>query len=108
LKAAVRSELDILVKTIAAAAPVAQIYLFGSYAYGTPHKDSDLDIYVVLKDESPVRDIDAIHLIRAAIAPAQSMPVDLLALKASRFRDRQDGVATIERVIAEKGVKLYG
>jgi len=25
--------------------PVEQIWLFGSYAYGTPHKDSDLDSY---------------------------------------------------------------
>ena len=27
-----------------------KIILFGSYAYGTPHKDSDYDFYVVLKD----------------------------------------------------------
>jgi predicted nucleotidyltransferase len=26
-----------------------KIYLFGSYAYGTPHKDSDYDFFVVLK-----------------------------------------------------------
>ena len=27
------------------------ILLFGSYAYGTPHEDSDIDILVVTKDE---------------------------------------------------------
>jgi len=27
-----------------------KIILFGSYAYGKPHKDSDIDIYVVTKD----------------------------------------------------------
>jgi transcriptional regulator with XRE-family HTH domain len=32
-------------------------YLFVSYAYGTPHKDSDLDLYVVLKDGLPMRDL---------------------------------------------------
>jgi len=25
--------------------------LFGSYAYGTPNEDSDIDLYVVTKDE---------------------------------------------------------
>ena len=28
-----------------------KIILFGSYAYGTPNKDSDLDIYIVTNDE---------------------------------------------------------
>lgn len=27
------------------------VVLFGSYAYGTPNKDSDIDLYVVTKDE---------------------------------------------------------
>jgi len=28
-----------------------KIILFGSYAYGKPHQDSDIDLYVVTKDE---------------------------------------------------------
>jgi len=28
-----------------------KIILFGSYAYGTPNEDSDLDLYVVTKDD---------------------------------------------------------
>ena len=28
------------------------VLLFGSHAYGTPHHDSDLDIFVVLNDNS--------------------------------------------------------
>ena len=28
-----------------------QVVLFGSYAYGTPTKDSDIDLYVVTNDE---------------------------------------------------------
>jgi len=27
------------------------VLLFGSYAYGTPHKDSDIDLLVVTKDD---------------------------------------------------------
>jgi predicted nucleotidyltransferase len=28
-----------------------KVILFGSYAYGNPNKDSDIDLYVVTKDE---------------------------------------------------------
>ena len=28
-----------------------KIILFGSYAYGTPHKDSDIDLYIVSSDD---------------------------------------------------------
>ena len=28
-----------------------KVILFGSYAYGTPNIDSDIDLYVVTKDE---------------------------------------------------------
>jgi predicted nucleotidyltransferase len=34
------------------AMPVSAIYLFGSYAYGTPSENSDLDIYIVTSDKS--------------------------------------------------------
>jgi predicted nucleotidyltransferase len=43
-----------------------KIILFGSYAYGTPHEDSDVDILVVM----PCRNqIDAALLIHDAIEP---------------------------------------
>ena len=32
-----------------------KIILFGSYAYGTPHEDSDVDILVVMKARSQLR-----------------------------------------------------
>jgi predicted nucleotidyltransferase len=46
---AVQVELDALTKVIVETVPVEQIYLFGSYAYGTPPKDSDLDLYLERK-----------------------------------------------------------
>ncbi|GHU62342.1 hypothetical protein FACS189445_5240 [Spirochaetia bacterium] len=55
----IRNELDTLTKIIVDTVPVDQIYLFGSYANGTPRKDSDLDLYVVLSDEAPMRDLEA-------------------------------------------------
>ena len=40
-----------------------KIYLFGSYAYGEPHKDSDLDFYVVLSPHSNLRPIEAMKVV---------------------------------------------
>jgi predicted nucleotidyltransferase len=103
----VRAELDALTKVIVETVPVEQVYLFGSYAYGTPHKDSDLDLYVVFKDDLPMREIDALIAAGIAMDPVQTMPVDLLGLKLNRFLDRKTD-ATLERKIAREGVKLYG
>ena len=89
------------------AIPVEQIYLFGSYAYGTPHKDSDLDLYVVLKDDLPLRDLDAGLQIRMAIARKRSMPVDIIAKKKKDFVNRLSGM-TLERIVNRDGVRIYG
>jgi predicted nucleotidyltransferase len=104
---AVRAELDRLKELIINAIPVEQIYLFGSYAYGKPHKYSDLDLYVVLKDDVPMRDLDAGLQIRMAIARKKSMPVDIVAKKKSDFVNRLDGI-TLERTVNRDGIRIYG
>lgn len=40
-----------VVKRIVSAVDPEKIILFGSYAYGKPNKESDLDLLVVVKDE---------------------------------------------------------
>jgi len=104
---AVQAELDKLKELIINAIPVEQIYLFGSYAYGTPHKDSDLDLYVVLKDDLPLRDLDAGLQIRLAIDRKKSMPVDIIAKKKRDFVNRLDDI-TLERIVNRDGVRIYG
>ena len=103
----VKQELDAITKVIADTVPVETIYLFGSHAYGTPHKDSDLDLYVVFKDELPMRELEALFAISAAIAPVQHSPVDVIGLKQNRFLHRAVH-ATLERTITREGIKLYG
>ncbi|GHU75234.1 hypothetical protein FACS189461_1100 [Spirochaetia bacterium] len=87
--------------------PVEQMYLFGSYAVGKPHKDSDLDIYVVISDDTPYRATDAISIIYNAIYDKKTMPVDILVSKKSQFEDRRLG-PTIEKEVAANGKLLYG
>jgi predicted nucleotidyltransferase len=107
MDAAVQAELDKLKDLIINAIPVEQIYLFGSYAYGTPHKDSDLDLYVVIKDDFPLRDLDAGLQIRMAIDRKKSMPVDIVAKKKKDFVNRLDDI-TLERIVNRDGVRIYG
>ena len=104
---AVQAELDKLKELIINAMPVEQIYLFGSYAYGTPRKDSDLDLYVVLKDDLPLRDLDAGLQIALAIARKKSMPVDIIAKNKKDFVNRLNDI-TLERKVNRDGIRIYG
>jgi predicted nucleotidyltransferase len=103
----IQTELGTLKNIIINTLPVEQIILFGSYAYGTPHKDSDLDLYVVLKDEVQMRLIDAAIKIRLAIDRKKSMPVDIITNKYARYQKIKSN-ATLERTIAREGIKIYG
>ena len=82
-----------------------KIFLFGSYAYGIPHKDSDYDFYVVLKDgiENPLLVMQKIY---RYMCDTNYIPVDVLANYKSHFEQRCD-LPTIERTIAKKGLVLY-
>jgi predicted nucleotidyltransferase len=82
-----------------------KIFLFGSYAYGTPHKGSDYDFYVVLKDgmENPLLVLQKIY---EYMCDTNYIPVDVLANYKSRF-ERRSVQPTIERTIVKKGVVLY-
>lgn len=103
----IQSELDRLKDLIINTIPVEQIFLFGSYANGTPHKNSDLDIYVVVKDEYPLRGIDAGLQISMAIARKKSMPVDIVAKKKTDFVNRLNDI-TLERKVNNEGILIYG
>ena len=107
MDAAIQAELEKLKELIINAIPVEQIFLFGSYAYGNPRKDSDLDLYVVLKDDVPMRDIDAGLHIRFAIDRQKSMPVDIIAKKKSSFLKRINAI-TLEQKVNQKGIQIYG
>ena len=50
--------IDIIKESILKYVQAKYIYLFGSYAYGNPTEDSDIDIYVVTPDN--INNIDEI------------------------------------------------
>ncbi|GHT44276.1 hypothetical protein FACS189454_01220 [Planctomycetales bacterium] len=103
----ITNELERIVKIIVQTVPVERIYLFGSYAYGVPNEESDIDIYVVLNDDTPFDASEARDKIGLALYKQKTLPADILALKKSRFEYRQ-GTVTLENEVANKGVVLYG
>lgn len=103
----IQDELNILKDIIVKTVPVEQIFLFGSFAGGTPHADSDLDLYVVVPDNVNIREIDAMRLIRKAIRDRKTMPVDVIVGKKDKF-NRLKSTPSIERQIVRKGMMLYG
>jgi len=92
---------DIIVNAI----PIEKLYLFGSYAYGTPREDSDYDFYAVIPNDS-MRPLEAIQKIYGAMWGVKTKPMDVLAGTVEIF-DRRSKLLTMERTIAEKGVVLY-
>jgi len=103
----IHNELNLLKKAILETVPVEQIFLFGSYAEGSPNVNSDLDILVIMPDNTDIREIDAMKLIHKAIGDVKTMPVDIIVSKKSKFNQRKS-TPTLERQIDEEGVKLYG
>ena len=103
----IQDELKVLTDIIVNTVQVENIFLFGSYANGTPHDNSDLDIFVIMSDDSDIREIDAIRLIRKAIRDKKTMPVDIVVSKKSKFTQRKIH-PTFEQKILHEGVALYG
>ena len=82
-----------------------RIYLFGSSANGTDTAASDLDFYIVVRNNaSDLADIAA----RAyrSIRTVKERPVDIVVGAVSRFEARKD-FPSVEHEVFTQGVLLY-
>jgi len=79
-----------------------KIILFGSYAYGTPGEDSDIDLLVIMDTDLSVK--DQAFLIRRELD--SSIPVDILVKTPGEIEERfKLGDFFIKKII-EKGIVL--
>lgn len=80
-----------------------KIILFGSYAYGTPREDSDIDLLVIMNTDSrPVR--KAIEICRAL---QYDFPMDLLVRTPEDIERRYKGCDPLICYALDKGKVLY-
>jgi predicted nucleotidyltransferase len=84
-----------------------QVYLFGSYAYNTANKDSDIDIFVVA-DLKGKKKIEITQQARRLLLGIISMPVDILVCDSNDFNSRKNNPSTLEYIITTEGQKIYG
>jgi predicted nucleotidyltransferase len=79
-----------------------KIILFGSYAYGTPHADSDVDILIVMPCRNQID--QACRIDDAIDAP---FPLDLIVRKPKNLQWRLDERESFHTEIVTKGKVLY-
>jgi uncharacterized protein len=103
----VQEQIEKIPQYIAERIRAKKIFLFGSYAYGYPGKDSDIDLCIIL-DLNGKRKIEIMHEVRRAIASFITYPVDILVYSEDEFNERASFSHTMEHKIVEKGIKLYG
>jgi predicted nucleotidyltransferase len=82
------------------------IYLFGSWAYGSPRIDSDMDILVVAPDNADVSTWKYGEII-GWLADNNIYITDLLLYKESVFNHRKDHYL-LEETVYNKGKLIYG
>ena len=79
-----------------------KIILFGSYAYGTPHEDSDVDLLVVM----PTRDQHA-QTVRIRWRLAATFPMDLIVRTPKEMAWRLEEGESFLTTIVSQGKVLY-
>jgi predicted nucleotidyltransferase len=85
--------------------PARYIYLFGSYAYGTPTEKSDIDIYTVIPDN--IKNLTELYAkIVVDLSYKKIYFIDLFLNNESIFNKRK--IANLfEKTIYQKGKVLY-
>jgi predicted nucleotidyltransferase len=81
------------------------IYLFGSYAWGSPDKSSDIDFFVIV-DKS---EYDAAERIRIGLRELKDIhaDIDILVYTSAEVATRNTHPSTLTYKVLNKGVKLY-
>ena len=96
-----QERLDEAVRRIRAAVDAEEIRLFGSHAYGQPHRGSDIDLLVIV----PATDRSSYELDVAAYRSLRGLklPIELKVVTRETFDERATWLSSIERIAAEKG-----
>lgn len=80
-----------------------RIILFGSYAYGTPTADSDVDLLVVMPHLGPAYRLAA----RIRVEIGSRFPMDLLVRSQNEIEKRVRGNDFFLKEVVERGLVLY-
>jgi len=82
-----------------------EIYLFGSHAYGTPHRHSDLDFLVVVPDDAG--DPDQLALAGRRALLDYPVSVDILIYHRSEMDKWAPVCCSLPHTVIHRGRELY-
>jgi len=85
---------------------IQKIYLFGSYAYGEPNEESDIDFCVIIDDSISSRRNEVYFNIEKKLGSENILPNDLLVYNNEEF-NKFSNLRGIERFILKNGVLIY-
>lgn len=102
-----QNEITSLTNRIMSQFAPSRIFLFGSYAFGTPTSDSDLDLCIVT-DLKGRRKLDITREIRREINAILHGSLDILIYGNDEFAQRSALQNTLEHKILKEGKLLNG
>ena len=97
-----RAAIQQIVQKIAGRFKPQTIYLFGSYAYGRPHRDSDVDLLVVMRTRNEIEQGARIHYY--ADAP---FPMDVIVRTPKDLEIRLRDEDWFLRDVVERGIVCH-
>jgi predicted nucleotidyltransferase len=101
-----RGQIARLCEVIAREFQPEKIILFGSWAYGTPDAESDIDLLIVMPFEgSPFRQAGTI--LKSVVQSVGVLPLDLLVRTTEQLNERLTIGDSFMREILERGKVLY-
>jgi len=88
-----------------------RVILFGSYAYGIPHKDSDIDLLIILDKTGKSSDYSSLIKNRQEISDRllnlkKKYPIDLIVYTKEEWDELKSYGTSFIREIEEKGISL--
>ena len=95
-----------VIRRIAVALKPEKIYLFGSHAWGTPTPDSDIDLFVIVKEsEQPAyrRSREAYRSLRGI-----REPFEVFVRTISEVEKSKTVASSLVKKVLEQGKLLYG
>jgi len=98
--------LEEIVRRLVEALKPEQIILFGSYAYGEPNKDSDVDLLIIVSDSDESRYRRSCQAYRAL--RGIMIPTDLLVLTRAEVEYKVNVLSSLISQAVRQGRVLYG
>lgn len=98
--------LDEIVAILQAHYQPEEVILFGSYAYGRPHQDSDLDLFIIKEsaDRPVARQVSVRRLLRKI---NYQMPLTIIVMTPNEAQQRVRIGDQFVKEVLDKGKVLY-